>query len=199
MLRVRIRTIPVPQTALTLLKDECCSANSRHPESSGPVSAFNGHKFAAKLSARTSRMPHGRPTCNESNRVDLHEHSEVLAVLDQASKNPDFNPAGVWLCCEICQHRSEAPLHWRTLHGRGCSYCANRRLSANNALSNFPESAQIPETVSTSSTKKLVAVRHGRTRMRATGTVVHLASKLMSELPKRTEATKATSARCFCF
>ena len=73
-----------------------------------------------------------------------------LAAEAHPSKNNGKRPedftfgsnAKVWWCCEA-SHKWQAAIFYRAIHGKGCPYCAGRKVSStNNLLYRYPDVAK---------------------------------------------------------
>ena len=59
-------------------------------------------------------------------------------VVDPSKIRAGSHKIGKWQCDKGEDHVWCVPVYARTLQGRGCPYCANKKLSATNSLVNFP-------------------------------------------------------------
>ena len=58
--------------------------------------------------------------------------------LDPSKIRAGSHKIGKWQCDKGEDHGGAYAVYARTLQGRGCPYCANKKLSATNSLVNFP-------------------------------------------------------------
>ena len=115
-------------------------------------SCKDGHEWESRLSART-RQGQGCPYCSGRRPTDRNRLSIIrpdIAAEWHPARNRDLTPDQVtvssnetvwWICKKVQDHEWDDTVNHRT-SGRGCPFCAGKRISDTNRLSvNYPDVA----------------------------------------------------------